>query len=259
MAMNEFDSNGVRIAFRDQGEREGVPVLLIHGFVSNSAVNWGNTGWFDTLKRAGYRVVALDNRGHGRSEKLYDAASYSAREMAEDARRLLDHLNIAQAHVMGYSMGARIAAFLAINHPERMRSAVFAGLGINMVRGLGDEERVAVALEARNVEDVAAPDCRVYRAFAEQTGSDRRALAACIRGSRERVSAEALASIRCQVLVAVGTADGIAGSGPELAALIPGAEALEIVGSDHMKTVGDPAYKRGVLEFFARALNVNRP
>lgn len=253
MGMNEFDSNGVRIAFRDEGEGEGAPVLLIHGFVSNSAVNWGNTGWFDTLKRAGYRVVAFDNRGHGRSEKLYDAASYSAQEMTEDARRLLDHLNIAQAHVMGYSMGARIAAFLAINHPERTRSAVFAGLGINMVRGLGDEERIAAALQARSVDDVAEPNFRVYRVFAEQTGSDRQALAACIRGSRERVSAEALAGIRCPVLVAVGTADKVAGSAPELAALIPGAEALEIVGSDHMKTVGDPAYKGGVLEFLARA------
>jgi pimeloyl-ACP methyl ester carboxylesterase len=252
MGMNEFNSSGVRIAFRDKAEGEGAPVLLIHGFVSNSAVNWVNTGWFDTLKRAGYRVIALDNRGHGRSEKLYDAASYSAREMAEDARRLLDHLNIERAHVMGYSMGARIAAFLAINHPERTRSAVFAGLGINMVRGLGDEECIAAALEAPSVADVADSACRVYRAFAEQTGSDRRALTACIRGSRERVSTEALAGIRCPVLVAVGTSDGIAGSGPELAALIPGAEALEIAGSDHMKTVGDPAYKRGVLEFLAR-------
>jgi pimeloyl-ACP methyl ester carboxylesterase len=215
-------------------------------------VNWANTGWIDTLKRAGHRVVALDNRGHGQSEKLYDAASYSSRIMAEDARRLLDHLNIERAHVMGYSMGARIAAFLALAHPERVRSAVFAGLGINMVRGLGDEERIAAALEAQSADDVAASTALAYRAFAEQTGSDRQALAACIRGSRERVSTEALAGIRCPVLVAVGTNDNIAGSGPELAALIPGAEALEIAGRDHMKAVGDPAYKKGVLEFLAR-------
>ncbi|MEJ2228866.1 MAG: alpha/beta hydrolase [Alphaproteobacteria bacterium] len=248
--MNAFDSDGIRIAFRDEGE--GAPVLLIHGFASNHAVNWANTGWIDTLKRNGYRVIAIDNRGHGQSGKLYDAASYSAQEMAEDARRLLDHLNIRRAHVMGYSMGARIAAFLAISHPERVASAVFAGLGINMVRGLGDEERIAAALEAQSVNDVADSSSRGFRVFAEQTGSDLRALAACIRGSRERISAEALADIRCPVLVAVGTTDNIAGSGPELATLIPGAEALEITNRDHMKAVGDPIYKKGVLEFLAR-------
>ena len=84
-----------------------------------------------TLTAAGRRVIAFDNRGHGQSEKLYDPELYGAPVMAEDARRLLDHLGIARADVMGYSMGARIAAFLALAHPERVRSVIFAGLGIN--------------------------------------------------------------------------------------------------------------------------------
>ena len=112
MQVRHFDSDGIEIAFIDEGE--GDPILLIHGFASNFEVNWVGTGWVSALLRAGCRVIALDNRGHGQSEKIYDPAAYAASEMAKDARRLLDHLGIEQAAVMGYSMGARITAFLAM-------------------------------------------------------------------------------------------------------------------------------------------------
>src|SRR3972149_6190490 len=129
-----FGSDGVRIAYRDEGE--GEPILLIHGFASNVATNWAAPGWIEALTQAGRRVIAYDNRGHGRSETLYEPELYGAPVMAEDGLRLLDHLGIERADVMGYSMGARIAAFLVLNHPERVRSVVFGGLGINMVRGM---------------------------------------------------------------------------------------------------------------------------
>ena len=248
--MDTFDSDGVRIAFLDEGQ--GDPILLIHGFASNIQVNWVNTSWVSTLTRAGFRVIAIDNRGHGASEKLYDTTAYGAPIMAEDARRLLDHLGIARADVMGYSMGARIAAFLVMTHPERVRSVIFAGLGINMVHGVGAPGPIAAALEAPSVDDVKNDAARSFRVFAEQTGSDRLALAACIRSSRDKIAPEDLARISRPVLVAVGTDDVIAGSGPQLAALIPGAEALEITGRDHMKAVGDRIYKQGVLDFLAR-------
>jgi pimeloyl-ACP methyl ester carboxylesterase len=248
--MKTFDSDGVRIAYLDEGE--GSPILLIHGFASNIQINWVNTGWVATLARAGFRVIAIDNRGHGMSEKLYDTAAYGAPIMAEDSRRLLDHLGLSEADVMGYSMGARIAAFLVLAHPERVRSVIFAGLGINMVHGVGAPGPIAAALEAPSVDDVKNDAARSFRVFAEQTGSDRRALAACIRSSRDKISADDLARITRPVLVAVGTEDVIAGSGPQLAAIIPGAEALEITGRDHMKAVGDRVYKQGVLDFLAR-------
>src|SRR3712207_3662101 len=95
-----FTSAGVRIAFVDFAPPvpapggEGDPVLLVHGFASNHAVNWVNTLWTKTLGAAGFRVIALDNRGHGQSGKLYDPADYHTAIMAEDARRLLDHLGI---------------------------------------------------------------------------------------------------------------------------------------------------------------------
>jgi pimeloyl-ACP methyl ester carboxylesterase len=248
--MPTFSSDGVEIAYLDEGS--GDPVLLIHGFASNATVNWVDTGWVRTLTQAGYRAIAIDNRGHGKSAKLHDPKDYGGPLMAEDARRLLDHLGLQRADVMGYSMGARITAFLTINHPERVRSAILAGLGINMVRGMAGTGPIAHALEAASIDDVTNPTARTFRAFAEQTKSDLKALAACIRSSRDPITPEALGTIRAPVLVAVGTHDVIGGSPQELAKLIPGAEALEITDRDHMKAVGDRVYKDGVLAFLAR-------
>jgi len=245
--MQSFDSDGVKIAYMDEGE--GEPILLIHGFASNVTTNWIDTQWVRTLLKAGRRVIAYDNRGHGQSEKLYDPARYGAPEMAGDARRLLDHLGIAKADVLGYSMGARIAAFLALAHPERVRSVIFGGLGINMVRGMIGSGPLAKALEAPRIEDVTNDTARSFRAFAEQTKSDLKALAACMRGPREKVAAEQLATIKVPVLVAVGSGDVIGGSGAALAELIPGAQFLDIAGRDHMKAVGDARFKQGVLDF----------
>ncbi len=247
--MKTFDSDGVEIAFIDEGPREGDPVLLVHGFASNVATNWVGPGWVKALTEAGFRVIAYDNRGHGRSAKLYDIKDYGAPLMAKDARRLLDHLGIACADVMGYSMGARISAFLAIAHPERVRSLVFAGLGINMIRGVAGTGPVARALEANSIDDVTNPTARTFRAFAEQTKSDLKALAACIRSARAPITAEALGALTCPVLVVVGEDDVIGGDPAQLAALMPKARAVSVPGRDHMRTVGDKAYRQAVLEF----------
>jgi len=245
-----MESDGLRLAFIDQGA--GDPVLLIHGFASRVQTNWVEPGWVSFLTRNGYRVVAYDNRGHGESEKLYDPALYGARMMAEDARALLDHLGIVRADVMGYSMGARIAAFLALAHGDRVRSAVFGGLGGNMVRPMAGTGPIARALEAPTIDEVKNPTARTFRAFAEKSGGDLRALAACIRGAREPITRAMAASLSCPVLVATGTEDVIAGSAEELAALIPGAVALSIPRRDHMLAVGDRVYKEGVLAFLRR-------
>jgi pimeloyl-ACP methyl ester carboxylesterase len=245
-----FVSDGIRIAFIDEGE--GETVLLIHGFASSAKHNWVDPGWVSLLRRSGYRVVAYDNRGHGASDKLYRPEDYHPSLMMADAARLLDHLQIQRADVMGYSMGARITALLALAHPERVRSAVFGGLGINMVRPLAGTGPIAHALEAASIDAVVNPTARTFRAFAEKTGSDLRALAACIRGSRDPITREMVESITCPVLVATGTDDVIGGSAEELAALIPGAQALPIPRRDHMLAVGDRVYKEAVLAFLRR-------
>ncbi|MBX9589588.1 MAG: alpha/beta fold hydrolase [Hyphomonadaceae bacterium] len=248
--MQTFNSGGVRIAFTDEGE--GDPILLIHGFASSVRDNWVDPGWVAFLTGQGFRVIAIDNRGHGESEKIYDPKAYAAALMAEDARGLLDHLGIARADVMGYSMGARIAAFLALQHPDRVRSAIFAGLGGNMVRPMAGTGPIAHALEARSIDDVINPTARTFRAFAEKTGGDLKALAACIRGARDPISREAISALTLPVLVVTGSEDVIGGRAEELAALIPGAEALTVPRRDHMRTVGDRVYKDGVLAFLRR-------
>ncbi len=245
--MASFANGKVEIAYLDEGD--GDPIVLVHGFASTKEVNWVHPGWVATLTRDGRRVIALDNRGHGASGKPYDPSAYHSATMADDVRALLDHLNIERADVMGYSMGARITAFLAVKHPGRVRSAILGGLGIRLVDGVGLPESIADALEAPSLDDVRDPTGRVFRIFADQTKSDLRALAACIRGSRQTLGRTEVAAIRAPVLVAVGTKDQVAGSAQELAALIPGARALDIPDRDHMLAVGDRVYKAGVIDF----------
>jgi pimeloyl-ACP methyl ester carboxylesterase len=250
LPMKEISNGGVRIAYLDAGPGDGFPVLLIHGFASTAHVNWVFTGWVRELSRAGYRVVALDNRGHGDSEKLHDPKDYTPERMASDSIALLDHLAIGQAHVMGYSMGARLGAFVAMAAPELVRSLVFGGLGSGMSRGVGKWGPIAEALLAPSIDEVTDPHARAFRAFADQTRSDRKALAACIESSRELVPPSALARLTMPALVAVGTRDDIAGSATDLAEMLPDGRAFDIPNRDHMLAVGDRAYKAATLAFF---------
>lgn len=245
--MPSFHNGQVEIAYLDKGE--GEPIVLIHGFASNKEENWVHPHWVQTLAHAQRRVIALDNRGHGASTKLYDPPAYHSASMADDVRALLDHLGLGRADVMGYSMGARIAVFLALAHPERVRSVILGGLGIRLVEGVGLPDSIARALEAPSLADVADQQGRMFRAFADQTRSDLRALAACIRGSRQTVSRLEVARLDMPLLIGVGTRDPIAGSAHELAKLIPDAQALDIPGRDHMRAVGDAVFKAGVIHF----------
>ena len=208
--MPSFHNGDVEIAYLDEGE--GDPILLVHGFASTRNVNWVYPTWVSELRKNGRRVIALDNRGHGDSGKLYDAAAYEVATMAGDVIALMDHLKLERADVMGYSLGSRMTAVLARQQPQRLRSAIFGGIGIGLIEGGGPGENVAAALEAPSLEDVTDPVGRTFRAFADQTRSDRRALAACLRGSRRLMTREEAAGIAVPVLIAVGTADEIAGS-----------------------------------------------
>ena len=228
--------------------------MLVHGFASSKEVNWVHPGWVTTLTRAGRRVIALDNRGHGASTKLYDPAAYHSAVMAEDVRALLDHLGIERADVMGYSMGARIAAFLALAHPQRVRSAILGGLGIHLVDGAGlprvDRRGAGGALARRRV----TTDGRMFRAFAEQTKSR----PAGARGLHPRLAPDAVtrarsATIRMPVLIAVGSEDydrrlGRGAGGAACRAR----RRSTFPGRDHMLAVGDKVFKQGVLDFLAQ-------
>ena len=140
--MPSFHNGAVEIAYLDEGE--GEPIVLVHGFASTKSVNWVYPTWVSELRKDGRRVIALDNRGHGESSKLYDPAQYSIATMAGDVVALMDHLEIARADIMGYSMGGRMTAWLGLN------ASAAAALGDlrrhrhgGMIEGTGPGENVA--------------------------------------------------------------------------------------------------------------------
>ena len=247
--MPSFLSNSIEIAYDVHGER-GAPILLIHGFASSGVINWVNTGWVETLKQAGYQPVTMDNRGHGKSRKVYDPKLYFAHEMADDAANLLDHLGHARpVPVIGYSMGARIAAYLALRHPGRVRSSIWGGMGVNLITGLEDSEEIIEALTAESLADVKGATGRQFRIFADHSRADRAALAACMISSREPMAEADVRRIGVPVLVAVGETDDMAGDPHELAGLLPKGEAFVIPKRNHMLATGDPKFKAAAIKF----------
>ncbi|WP_306118382.1 MULTISPECIES: alpha/beta hydrolase [unclassified Roseitalea] len=247
--MPRFSHDRLQLAYVDEGRRDAPAVLLIHGFASNGRVNWIEPGWMQALTDAGYRAIAIDNRGHGDSDKPHEPDAYRPQVMAADAIALLDALGLKRAHLFGYSMGARIAAFAALAHADRVDHLVFGGLGLGMVEGVGDWDPIADALLAPSLDDVTDARGRMFRAFADKTGSDRLALAACITASRTPLTPDQMGAIAAPTLIGVGTKDDLAGPPQPLAAMMPKAAALDIENRDHMLAVGDKTFKRAVLDF----------
>lgn len=254
--MPTFQSDGLTLAYETAGD--GLPVLCIHGFASSGKVNWIDTGWVETLVGAGYRAITLDNRGHGASEKPYDPERYYPRDMARDAVALLDHLGIDRAALLGYSMGARIAAFMAFEHEERVACVIFGGMGMNLVNGLSDGNDIIAGLRAPSLDGLTHPTARQFRIFADHTGADRAALAACMETSRQPMARSDVRRILVPALVAVGEADVMAGPPEPLAEMLPQGEAFIIPKRDHMRATGDKAFKGAALAFLGRTFAPDR-
>jgi pimeloyl-ACP methyl ester carboxylesterase len=248
--MPSFLSDGIAIAYEVHGE--GRPILLIHGFASSGQINWVNTGWVEALKRAGYQPITIDNRGHGKSRKVYDPKLYFAHIMADDAARLLDHLELKAVRVMGYSMGARIAAYLCLRHPDRVVRTVWGGMGVNLLTGLEDSEEIIAALTADSLADVHGATGRQFRIFADHSKADRAALAACMISSREPMPEAQVRQIETPVLVAAGEADDMAGDPHALAGLLKHGEAFTIPKRTHMLATGDMKFKAAAMAFLTR-------
>ncbi|NRA86983.1 MAG: alpha/beta hydrolase [Rhizobiales bacterium] len=247
--MLKFISQNVEIAYETAGNPANPPILLIHGFGSTHINNWVQPGWVEFLLNAGYFVVMFDNRGHGMSQKLYDSADYDVHKMADDAHNLMVHLNIKKYNVLGYSMGARISAFVAMQNPASVKRVILGGLGYNIIDGTPGVQQIANGLFANTLEDVKDKLGRMFRIFADHTGSDRKALAACILSPRRVMLEAEVKSIKQPVLVAIGTVDDVAGDGPMLTNLLSDATFLSIPKRDHMRATGDKVFKNGVAEF----------
>lgn len=245
-----FESGSVRIAYDDVGE--GPPIVLVHGFASSRGGNWKEPGWYDALVGAGRRVIALDCRGHGESGKPHDPGAYGHAVMAEDVVNLLDHLSVETADLMGYSMGGAITMQLLAAHADRFNAVVVAGTGTGVVDGLSGRGHIADALEADDVGDVETPVGRRFRLFAEENDNDLLALAALMRGRGSPIDADRLAEAPLPVLVVAGSGDDLVDDPRDVADLVSGAEAVAVEGTDHLTTVGDPAYREAVLDFLER-------
>lgn len=246
--MATFDSDGVLIHYEEFGG--GEPVVLVHGFASNLRDNWEVTGWVKRLVSAGRRVVALDCRGHGESEKPHDPAAYDRGIMSGDVLRLMDHLKIDRTDLLGYSMGGAIALDLIIHQPARFRRAVLGGIGLNL-RGVAESTAIAAALSADDPSTITRPIARAFREFAEQGGNDLKALAACMTGRRSQPDLKAIAAISVPVLIAVGEKDDLVGGADKLVATIPGALLVTVPDRDHLTVVADRRFKEPILAFLA--------
>jgi pimeloyl-ACP methyl ester carboxylesterase len=272
-----FDAKGIQIRFVDQGS--GEPVVLIHGYSSDIERGWVNAGVLSNLARD-HRVLALDLRGHGKSGKPRDPSVYGE-EMGQDVVRLLDHLNISRAHIVGYSLGAHITAKLVTTNPERFLTATLGG-GAGWRTWTPQRERAAEAaateLEgpipfrsrvlARVPLDQPPPGDEALRTLSEaevrRTSSDPMALAAFQRSSRALVStAAAMAAVRVPVLGVVGSRDPALAAMQELKVILPALTLVVIDGAVHSDGVHGankrPEFVRAIRELIVTHRNRVEP
>jgi pimeloyl-ACP methyl ester carboxylesterase len=245
-------SDGVRLAFETQGS--GPPVLAIHGFGSSRMQNWKSTGWYAGLAEAGFSIVAMDCRGHGDSGKPHAPSAYGHDRMADDAVAVMDAAGLTDPFVLGYSMGGFIGLRLLAAHPERVRRLAIAGVGETYLEdAITAPQARSVLADALLTDDkdaIVDPRARMFRAFADQPGKDRLALAACMRAMSPHLPLATLAAMTRPILVVDGEMDETAGRAEPLARIFPDARAVTISGRDHMSAVGDRRTRRAVTDFF---------
>lgn len=242
----DFDSNGVRLHYEVHGPDNGRPIVLVHGFASDYRLNWVGSRWEETLTQSGFRVIGLDCRGHGHSDKPHDEAAYAVDVMAGDVVNLLDEVGVERADYLGYSMGARVGLEVVLRQPERIRRAVLGGIGT--AGAVDHAEQIAHAFRIGEPTD--DPIAQTFYQFASaRPTNDLQALAACIVGLRPDANPSRLSRITTPILVVVGDRDQIAHGAPELIELIPSARLVTIPDRDHLSAVTAREFKRAVLEF----------
>lgn len=243
--MPRFESyDGTRLSYEVDGD--GPVVLLLHGYVSDSYINWVRPGIIDRLKGAGYQTVALDQRGHGLSEKPHELSAYADGAMVRDARGLLDHLEVETCLAAGYSMGARNVLDVLSSGEVRIRAAVLGGVGGNMLASRQGGDAIAAAMEAQDKSTISNAFAKSFRDFADLTKGDRVALAAVMRQPREPFTS--LEKIGVPVLVLVGDNDPMIGDPNDLVAKLPSARA-SVVGGSHLNVINNPQFASEMLAF----------
>ncbi len=249
--MPTIESDGVWIRFEQYGEPTAPTVLLVHGFASSADDNWVQTGWVRALTKAGRRVVTLDCRGHGQSDKPHDPAAYGHDPMARDLEEVLRYANARTVDVVGYSMGSFLTLRLLERKPGRVRSAILGGVGAGMLKARPVRAAIADALAAKDASSVSDPGARAFRVFAESRGNDLLALAAVQRAESALPNLELLAKLSLPILVLTGAKDMLVGDPVKLAEVLPGARAEIVPDAHHLSAVTHPRMKEIALAFLA--------
>jgi pimeloyl-ACP methyl ester carboxylesterase len=254
--MGSLLREGVRLAFDDiaPASAAAAAVVLVHGFATSRSENWRRLGWYGAFERKGWRVVALDLRGHGESDKPHDPAAYGLPALTADVVGLIDHLGLGRVTLMGYSMGARLALQIALEQGDRLDRLILGGVGARMFEPPRTPEgpvmSMAEAMRAQSAGAIADKTLRGFRLFAEQQGEDLAALAAFSEGrAGPGLSRERLGAIAAPTLVVAGARDEMAGDPEPLAAAIPGARAVTLPGCDHFSAIPHALYKAAVFDF----------
>ncbi len=257
----DFISNGAKIHYVVEGK--GEPVLLIHGFTANIDIQWRMPGILPALAK-NYRVIAYDNRGHGKSGKPHDPKQYGM-DMVEDAVRLLDHLHIKKAHVVGYSMGAMITCKLLVTHPDRLRSATLGGAGgVRSASQLSHNEAMARSLEQGKgfgpLIDLLTPvgrpklDPAIVKLINQnlESHNDAKALAAVLRGMKDlEVADKQLKANRVPTLALVGEIDPLKTGVDDLKGRLSHLKIVVIPGADHITAFAQPMFIKELKAFLA--------
>ena len=245
-------SDGLRIAYDDEGtDTSRPPVVLHHGFAASGFLNWVAPGVVRALVASGRRVVNIDARGHGRSDKPHEPSFYGETRMAGDISTLIDTLGVDEIDLVGYSMGAIVALIVASQEP-RVRRLVVGGIGAGVVERGGVDTRaldprlLAEAMRADDPATIADPAAKQFRVFAESTGADRLALAAQVAAVHRQPIA--LEQISAPTLVLAGRDDQLAVRPQVLASAIRRAQLLVIDG-DHLGAVAVPAFAPAIVDF----------
>jgi pimeloyl-ACP methyl ester carboxylesterase len=246
--------NGVELAYDDIAPPGPAArtILLLHGFASNRAEGWQRTGWYQALGRRGFRVIALDQRGHGESMKSHDPADYGRAAMAADALALLDHLGVRQPEVFGYSMGTRTAMQMAIDAPDRVNNLILGGVGGKLFdppRAPENGETIVTAMTAEDPAAIKTEFLKSFRQFADEQGEDRLALAAVSQALNTPLDRAALCRLDMPVLVVAGVGDDLAGDPEGLARVFPHGKGKTLPGCDHFSAIPHALLKAAVLDF----------
>ena len=243
----DFDSDGISLHYEVHGPEGGAPIVLVHGFASHYRLNWVGTRWQETLTGAGFRVIGLDCRGHGDSDKPHDPRAYETPVMAADVRRLLDHLGIESAHYLGFSMGARIGIQCVLDFPSRLGKVVLGGVGVE--GALAQAQSIARALRGGVPEN---PVAKTFYEFARaRPHNDLEALADCIEALSPPFDLALLKAVKTPILLVVGSKDELVSGAEELVELMPTAKLVIVPGRDHLGTVPAREFKEAALELLS--------